>query len=413
MKVSFIRVSTDLLIGKKQDLVTNFLAQKFLGLGVVLQKLLTIQNTPDSMFQSLNFLQSNIIFVIGETTSAKNYGIKKAISTHFGVDLIENEICKSQVQNFFENEQTNFIKDIENEYFIPQDAVPLNTKFSYLQGFLLQQQDKLIVFLPDEIEFVKTVYENVLQEILLEHSNIKYKNYIIKTFGIYEKDIYKNLNDLLHNEHKILFMTYPTELETTLLIRYNEQLDEDVVRTFLAQVVERLQKFVYANEDVTLATRAMELLKISKKTVAVAESVSGGNIASTLFRQGTLALDVVTEAIVCPNEQSKIKRLHVSEALLQKYGEVSVETAYEMAAGLLETSGADYVVCTTGTTESIKPNDKKVTFIAVGNEDGIHVYKNTFIGAKDRVIENITQSSLFYLIKNIRQNDLLLSETVV
>lgn len=413
MKVSFIRVNTDLLIGKKHDIVTNYLAQKFLGLGVVLHNLLTIQNNPDSMFQALNFIQSDIVFIVGETSSAKNYGIKKAIATHLGLQLEENEICVSQVQNFFANEQVEMIDGANNEYFIPESAVPLSVKLTYMQGFMLTHNNKLYVFLPDNIEFVQTIYENVLQEVLLEHSNIKYVNYIIKTFGIYEKDIYKNLSDLLHNEHKILFITYPTELETTLLIRYNEELDEDIVRDFLAQVVSRLQKYVYADEDVSLATRAMELLKISKKTVAVAESVSGGNIASTLFKQNLDASTLVKEAIVCPNEESKINRLGVSQTLLEKYGEVSVEVAYEMAAGLLETSRADYVLCTTGMSESLKPTDKKVTFIAVGNEDGIHVYKNTFIGTKERVIENITQSSLFYLIKNIRQNDLLLGETVV
>ena len=62
---------------------------------------------------------------------------------------------------------------------------------------------------------------------------------------------------------------------------------------------------------------------------------------------------------------------------------MSIETAYEMAAGLLETS----TLCALHnqvTVKALKPNEKKTTFIAVGNMDGIHVYKNTFIGFKGK-----------------------------
>ncbi len=84
-----------------------------------------------------------------------------------------------------------------------------------------------------------------------------------------------------------------------------------------------------------------------------------------------------------------------------------------MAATILEQTGSDYVLCTLG--EQITNSDKahSTVFIAVGDQDGIHVYKNNFIGSKEQLIQSISQTGLFYLIKNIKQKGLLFSEIIV
>ncbi len=117
--------------------------------------------------------------------------------------------------------------------------------------------------------------------------------------------------------------------------------------------------------------------------------------------------------MVCLSENSLIKRLNVSPNVLRSYGTVSVEIAYEMAAGLLESSEADIVVVTNGLTNFNNDKKGKLCFIAVGNSDGIHVYKNTVYGNREQVVESLTQTAFFYLIKNIKQNDLFFDKTTI
>lgn len=412
MKVSCIRVSTDLLIGKKHDTIISFLAKNFLGIGVVLNNLITTQNNPENIFNALKFSDTEIVFIIGESTSGKNNNIKKTLSKYLNLQLVKNIECVQAVTNYYKDHNSPILAESENEYYLPQGAVPLSSKYSHLQGFIINGNTTYI-FLPDDLNVVKDIYEQSLKNILQENNQIKYKTLIVKTFGIHEKDIYSILSDLVKNIYKILFITYPSDLEVTLLIRYNEALDSELVRSFTAKVFERLNKYIYADEDVTMAMRVQDLLNISNKTLAVAEAVTGGNIASTLTKECNNVNGFLTNAVVCSNAESKIKLLGVNRSILERYGEVSIETVYEMAAALLEVSGANYVVCTSGIHETKNENDKKTTFIAVGDIDGIHVYKNTFIGNKENVIENITQTSLYYLIKNIKQNDLFLNHTTI
>lgn len=412
MKVSCIRVSTDLLIGKKHDTIISFLAKNFLGIGVVVNNLITTQNNPENIFNALKFSDTETIFIVGESSSGKNHNIKKTLSQYLNLPLEKNEQCMHAVAAYYKNHNSPILVESENEYYLPKGAMPLSSKHSQLQGFIVNN-GKTYIFLPDDLNVVKEIYEQYLKAMLQENNQIKYKTLTVKTFGIYEKDIYSILSDLVKNIYKILFITYPSDLEVTLLIRYNEALDSEIVRNFTARVFERLNKYIYADEDVTLSMRVQDLLNINNKTLAIAEAVTGGTIASVLTKECNNVNNFLKSAVVCPSAESKVKLLGVNKSILERYGEVSIETVYEMAAALLELTGAHYVVCTTGIYETKDQNDKRTTFIAVGDMDGIHVYKNTFIGSKESVIDNITQTSLYYLIKNIKQNDLFLNQTTI
>ena len=76
-----------------------------------------------------------------------------------------------------------------------------------------------------------------------------------------------------------------------------------------------------------------------------------------------------------------------------------------MAVGLLETSQCDVVVATTGIAgpgggTATKPVG--LTFIAVGDETGIHIRKYVFSGDRESVRQKATKTALFLLIKLIK-----------
>lgn len=413
MKVSCVRINTDIIVGKKQDEIISYLSKMFLGIGVVMQNIVTTQNNPENFFHAVNFLQTNTVLILGEASSSKNYVIKKYLSDLTKIELEKNEISFNNVTNYYKQENSPVLVESENEYYMPKGAFVMSSTTSPMQGFILQAGGKTYIFLPEHFLSIQEMYEKEIKPFFTANSSIKYKTHIIKTFGIFEKDIYSILGDLTKNIYKILFITYPSELEVSLHIRYNETIDPEIIRGILAKVYEKLSKYIYADEDVSLAKRVFDLMKLSNKTISIAESVTGGNITSSLIKANPDFALSLKESIVCPSVESKIKSLGVTPAIIEKYGEVSIETAYEMAAALLDKTNSDIVLCTTGSLDTGNNNEKKVAFISVGNVDGIHVYKNTFIGNREQVIGNITQTSLFYLIKNIKQNDWFFGQTTV
>lgn len=91
----------------------------------------------------------------------------------------------------------------------------------------------------------------------------------------------------------------------------------------------------------------IELLKERNYTFSSAESCTGGLLMSTLINVAG-ASSVINEGFITYANSAKMKYLNVKAETLEKYGAVSEETAYEMAYGLIEQTGAQVTVSITG-----------------------------------------------------------------
>lgn len=414
MRVSIITISNEILIGKKYDSIAMYLAKKLLESGITISKNIVIQNNPAQITETIKSIEDNDIIVIGESSSIRNANIKKAISSFYNEDLVLNNEFSNVVKNYYFKNNLPVLLEDENEYYVPASAKIIKNTCGALQGFYIQNQLKNIYFLPSDYNAIKQLYYTEFLPIISKGLDTIYENNVIKTFGICEEDILSILADVIKNKYKILITTFPKNLEVEILVRYNRQLNSDIVLQVMQTIYERLSKYIYADEDIKLENRAFELLKIYNKTLAIAETVSGGNIAENFISHNDNATDYLKESMVCYSNSSKINRLKVSEGLLNSYTEKSVEIAYEMAAGLLETSGADVALVNAGSIKEFHDNSvTKTCFIAVGDIDGIHVYKNTFSGSREQIVDGLTKTSFFYLIKKLKQNDLQIYRSTI
>ena len=96
-----------------------------------------------------------------------------------------------------------------------------------------------------------------------------------------------------------------------------------------------------------LNEEVVRLLVEKKMTISSAESCTGG-LFSALITNVPGASDILNEAFVTYANSAKMKYLGVKAETLEKHGAVSCETAFEMAQGLQEKTGADVTVGITG-----------------------------------------------------------------
>jgi nicotinamide-nucleotide amidase len=85
----------------------------------------------------------------------------------------------------------------------------------------------------------------------------------------------------------------------------------------------------------------------ARKTIAVAESCTGGLIANRITNVSGSS-EVFINGLVAYSNESKMQLLGVREETLKKFGAVSEEVAREMAEGARQHSGATYAISTTG-----------------------------------------------------------------
>lgn len=192
--------------------------------------------------------------------------------------------------------------------------------------------------------------------------------------------------------------------DARLEVIYNSETPKMLADEVTRVLTTRLEEYVYALEDVTLAQRLFDVLKLHRMKIATAESFTGGGVgrriveipgASALFYEGLNTYD----------NGSKEQRLGVSPYTLKSHGAVSDEVAYEMAAGLIEQGNCDIAVATTGIAGPRSDNTDKpvgLCFIAVGTKERVRVYKYHLEGDRERITETAINLALFLAYTEIK-----------
>ena len=147
------------------------------------------------------------------------------------------------------------------------------------------------------------------------------------------------------------------------------------------------------------AAEIIEKLTRHGKTVAVAESCTGGMICSMLVEQAG-ASACFAEGYVTYSNEAKEKNLGVSPEVLEACGAVSEQTARQMAEGVRRRGEADYGVATTGIAGPDGGTAEKpvgLVYIACAHAAGTQVERQVFSGDRTRVRTQAAERALALL----------------
>ena len=128
-----------------------------------------------------------------------------------------------------------------------------------------------------------------------------------------------------------------------------------------------------------------KLLRKKKLTISVAESCTGGLVASKLTDVPGSS-DYFIDAIVAYSDEAKISFLGVKNESIKKYGAVSRQVAREMALGVRKRSKTDIGISTTGIAGPSGGSKKKpVGTVWIGYSNKNITFAKNFIFTKDRL----------------------------
>ena len=178
-------------------------------------------------------------------------------------------------------------------------------------------------------------------------------------------------------------------------------LDDTTKRDIVKKIFNRLDNYIYSEENISLGEYCVKLLKFVDKKLGIAESLTGGMVADALVSiKG--ASEVLNESLVCYSNIAKMNNLSVKQSTLAVYTAVSSETAYEMVKGVLAHDYNDYAVSTTGYAENYGGENGGTVYIGVGDRGRIDVHKYSFLGDRQEVRRCVTNGALFHLAKKMK-----------
>lgn len=325
--------------------------------------------------------------------------------------LYENKNLKDSVINYFRNKNLPLPNNIQEFYTIPSKCKAIVNPNGINQGLYFKQNGSYNFFLPNTIYDLKNIFNDAIIPFISEIDQNLFNKFCFKTFGITKSDIQNLLETEIKNKDKVFINIFDDNLDCTIALKAKK--DNSLLEEYVNLVYQKLNNFIYSNEDISIYKLAFDLLKLNNLTISFAESITGGNVISKFISNNDGASKYALEGQVTYTNDAKINRLKVSEKTLDTYTDVSSETTYEMAVGLLKTTNANIVLSTTGYASPNKKGTGGTVFIAVGDKKSIDVYKNVFVGDRETVIESATKACYFYLIKKLKRNDFYLEKEII
>jgi nicotinamide-nucleotide amidase len=173
---------------------------------------------------------------------------------------------------------------------------------------------------------------------------------VLKTCGISESTLDQRIGDYFRDMRNpsIGVLAHPGEIHVRLTCKGD---DPDEIAATLDALEEkiraRLGHLIFGRDEEKLEAVVGRLLRERKATLAVAESCTGGLVASRLTDIAGSS-DYFERGVVAYSVEAKQGLLRVSPALIGQQGVVSLDVARAMAAGVRRMSGASLGLATTG-----------------------------------------------------------------
>jgi nicotinamide-nucleotide amidase len=172
---------------------------------------------------------------------------------------------------------------------------------------------------------------------------------------------------------------------------------------FCDQVRAILGQHIYAEAERTLEEVVGALLLEKQKTLALAESCTGGYISHRITRVAGSSAYYYGGAVTYSNE-AKVLFLGVKLETLERHGAVSRQTALEMARGIRERTGASIGLAVTGVAGPSGGSAEKpvgTVWIGMACEAFEEARRFQFHGDRERIIAASSQAALDWLRRSL------------
>ena len=355
MKIAILTIGNELMSGRTADTNSSFIAREANLQGWRVEAMMSVEDNFVSIKSRLDYLLplADVIICTGGLGPTADDITTEAIARAFGLSLFTDEKSLNHIKNIFTRRNLVWVENNTKQALFPQGAEVIPNSMGTAPGFALKVAGKWIFVIPGVPRETQIMFPEGVMPILRREfpQNEQYiARQTIKTFGLSEAAVDKNLADIDFNALGVNIGFYPVFPENHIvLVSRQKTLEAAQEKLNLAQneVTARLNKYIFSYGEETLEEIVANILKERKLTIAVAESCTGGLITSRLTDIPGSS-EYLERAAVTYSNAAKISLLGVPAAIIEKHGAVSEETARLMAEGIRKMAGTDLGLASTG-----------------------------------------------------------------
>jgi len=420
INASIITIGDELLIGQTIDTNSAFIAQELNKIGVWVRRRVAVGDVYDDIWQALDEegKQSDIVIITGGLGPTADDITKPLLCNYFGGKLVVNEKVLAHVKHLFEvvfRRPGPILERNLKQAEVPDVCTVLFNERGTAPGMLFRppnpRSSPIFISLPGVPHEMKgLITKEVIPFLLKEFEMPAIVHRTAFTAGQGESQIAELLKEFepsLPEHIKLAYLPNYGMVKLRLTAKGNTKAEvEKELLPYFEKLQELVKDFLVTNEDEGLEVVIGKILKARGKTMATAESCTGGYIAH-LISSIAGASAYYKGTVVSYANEVKQNVLDVKPETLASVGAVSKETVTEMVAGAIEKLGVDFAVATSGIMGPDGGTDEKpvgTVWIAAGDKDKVETLKLNLRFDRQRNIGMTAANALNFLRKFILAN---------
>ncbi len=352
MKVEVITIGDEILSGAITDTNFAWLGDLLWSRGYELHWHTSVGDEAGEIDQALRAAvgRSQAVIVTGGLgPTIDDITVETAAKT-FGVSWILDSAVLDQIRAWFTKRGREMAPKNEKQAYFPQGATVIPNNEGTAPGCYFVFQNTHYFFLPGvPREMKRMVEEWVIPQLeKVDTEKKKFASRFLRTFGLPESGLAEKLDDMDLKGVDLAYRVSFPEIFLKVSAFGPDASDLEVrVSQVTDEIYRRLGNVVYGEGRETFPAIVGKLLKDRNESLSVAESCTGGRLAS-LITDIPGSSNYFDRGVVTYSNQSKMELLGVPEKTLKDHGAVSSETAIAMAQGMRRAAKTTYSLAITG-----------------------------------------------------------------
>lgn len=400
MKAYIVLIGSELLNGMMIDTNSTYIAEELNKYGIEIAGKITIGDKMTDIIDAISIAEAraDLVIMSGGLGPTIDDLTRDAVAEYYKLPLILDEarleMMKERYKNIFKGEMPE--RNIRQVMFPKGSYIIENAKGSAAPFFI----GKTACFpgVPYELQDALPKFLTYFAEKNSIKSTLKIKDILV--WGIPESELEKRILDLIEDEKEVFVEFLVKDFGIIIRLLYE---DKFAVRAneIKDSIYGRVGDSIFGEDDDRIEKLIVDMLKKEWLEISVAESCTGGMIASILTSVPGVS-EVFKSGYVTYSNESKTKLLRVSEETINRHGAVSVQTVKEMLVGIdTETGIAVSGIAGPGGGTPEKPVGTVVIGTKIKSE--IHAEKYFFTGDRERIRRRAAMTALDVMRKNLKK----------
>lgn len=403
-----IAIGSELLVGGRTDTNSLFITEALGAIGIEVRFKSIVGDDQSDIAQVVKTAckRARIVILTGGLGPTVDDCTREAVAAVTGFRLARRkealEGMKIRLAQWGRIPNTRQLR----QALIPSGATVLPNPVGSAPGFALLWRGTHLIALPGVPSEMRAMVQQavipyVIAYLERTHSQCRQSltRIVFHTWGVPEADVDARLKGLVPTRMPVALglLASPTGVLVSLTTKGESRLKEGALSSLAEEVRGRLGEWVYAEGHDTMEQVVGRLLRQQCRTVAVAESCTGGLIGQRLTQvPGSSAY--VDRVAVCYSNRAKIEMLGVAETLLNEHGAVSRDVAAAMAKGMRERAGVSVALSVTGIAGPGGATETKpigLVYIGLdGGSDDVMTKECQFHGDRSVIQQRAAQAAL-------------------